>query len=208
VGVSQAQARLDVYVPGASTVERYSSRGDLTPSLAYYGAPLELLAFAPGSGIGGVWVLDLSGTVVGFSGRQTVQANPDGSAADGKISGDYATFSAGTSVWLIREGGTLPLALRLGGSVGVGTVQYRGDLNHTSAGGAAASGTIQNDGTSVQLMSSAEIELRAAQLALGVRTVQFYGNGDSLLTSNGETLARYRHRFRADVVTLGYAAEF
>jgi hypothetical protein len=208
VGVSQAHARLEVYVPGGSTVERYVSGGDLTPSLGYYGAPLELLAFAPGSGIAGVWVFDLSGTVVGFSGRQTVQADPGGSAASGKISGDYATFSAGTSVWLIREGGTLPLALRLGGGVGVGTVQYRGDLNHTSAAGAAAGGTIENDGTSVQLMSGAEIEFRAAQVSLGARTVQFYGNGDSLLTSNGETLARYRHRFRADVITLGYAVAF
>jgi hypothetical protein len=208
VGVSQAQVRLEIQTRAGATIERYTSGSDVTPTLNYYGAPVELMRVRPGSGFDGTWVLDVAGTIGGFGGRQTLQTNPDGSTADGTVSGDYAIFAAGTSLWLVREGATVPLALRLAGNVGVGTVQYRGDLNHTAGNGAAASGTLQNDGTSLQPVGTAGVEFRAAQVSLSARSVQFFDSGDSLLTFNGLPLAKYRHRFRADVYTLGYAVEF
>jgi hypothetical protein len=100
------------------------------------------------------------------------------------------------------------LAARVTGDIGLGTVQYRGDLNYTS-GGQAYSAKIQNDGTSVQLVNYVGIELRAAQVSLSVLAFQFFDNGKSeLVSQQGQHLASYNHLFRMDIYTLGYVINF
>ena len=208
LGIVSASAELDIRDSNGASVEKYRSNGDVAPELSYYWAPKELAVFNSGSGVVGIWVIDISGSVGGFSGRQTQQKNPDGSLATGKLGGDYAYAGAGTSLWIVHDDEWIPVAARAFGAIGFGTLDYSGDLNHAS-GSQASSARIQNNGTSVQAIGFAGLEIRAAQVSLTWKSVQYFDNGDSeLVTPQGLHLASYHHTFSMEALSLGYAFSF
>ena len=207
LGVSHALVNLGIQTSGGTSIENYHSASDLTPTVMYYSAPKEFQRLWPDSKWSAAWVLDYGGAFGGFSGKQSEQTLANGQPADGKVYGDYAYAVIGTSMWFIRDDPVIPVGIRLTGDIGLGTVQYSGDLNY-SVGNQSFSGTIQNDGTSIQFVNYAGVELRVWQLSLSAFAFDFFGNGPSILTSNGEKLASYQHTFRMDIYTLGYVFVF
>jgi hypothetical protein len=207
LGVSHAIATLSI-MSGDVPIEEYRSVGDLTPTIQYYAAPAEFKSLWPESRWSAAWVFDYGGGVGAFSGKQTDQLTPMGTVANGKVSGDFAYAVIGTSMWFIRDDPWLPLAFRVTGDFGVGTIEYQGDLNYTN-GGTGFSGRIRNDGTSLQLVNYAGVELRLWKISISVLAFNFWGNGASVLdTQNGQKLASYNHAFRMDSYTAGYVFSF
>jgi hypothetical protein len=156
------------------------------------------------------WSVRLAAELDTFTGKQSLLLRPGGGLTRGQVTGEIAWGGMELLALLAWENSVLPMAWSASAYIGLAAVQYRGQLEFTSAG-APYKGTAASNGPGVALVIPFELRWHLGPVV--VRHIwldsQFaFPDPSARLEYRGRSLANAAFQYTLGITTLGYAITY